>query len=81
MQTNLSNERHVTGMKQVTKAIARGEAMRVFIASDADEFVVNKMKQISNEHGIPIDDTMSMAELGRACKIDVAAATAAVLKD
>ena len=72
---------HVTGVKQVTKAVGKGKAACVFIASDADERVTRPLKELCVENGVELVDTATMAELGKACSIDVGSAAAAALNE
>lgn len=68
------------GIKQTSKAILKGQAKKVFIAEDAQTFVVRSLIQSAKENNIPIEDVSSMEELGRVCNIDIGAAAAALLK-
>lgn len=78
----IRNARHKTvGTKQTLKAASRRLAKEVFIAKDADEFVVRNLIRTCNEQGIQITYVDSMAELGRACGIKVGAASAAILNE
>ena len=72
---------HVTGTKQVAKAVSKGRAVCVFVASDADGRVTQPLKKLCDETGIELVETATMAELGRACSIDVASAAAAALAE
>ena len=76
----LKNANRVIGIKQVAKAVKRGNVQQVFIADDADERVVEPVRMLCREHEIPVGQTASMQELGQACGIEVSAAAAAVLK-
>lgn len=69
------------GTKQTLKAASRQQAQEVFVARDADEFVVRDLIRTCEEQGIPITYVDSMAELGRACGIKVGAASAAILRE
>ncbi len=68
------------GMKQTLKAVRNGNAAKVFLARDVDDFVANKIEEQCREHNVPIIMVDSMELLGKACGIDVGAATAAILK-
>lgn len=76
----LKSANRVIGIKQVAKAVKRGNVRRVFIADDADERVIEPIEMLCREHEIPIEQTASMQELGQACGIEVGAAAAAVLE-
>jgi len=69
------------GMKQTLRAVSAGKAKKVYLATDVDEYISNKVKSECEKHNIPIFYVDSMKELGQVCGIDVGAATAAVLSD
>ena len=73
-------EQRAVGVKQTQKAVARQAAEMVFIASDADERVTDKLLEMCQENNVPTITTESMLEIGRACSINVKAAAAAILK-
>ena len=72
---------HVTGVKQVTKAVSKGKASCVFVANDADDRVTRSLKELCTENGVELVDTATMAELGKACSIEVGSAAAAALQE
>ena len=75
---------HVTGVKQVTKAVGKGRAACVFVASDADGRVTRSLKELKElcaDVGVELVENATMAELGRACSIEVGSAAAAALRD
>ncbi len=72
---------HVTGVKQVTKAVNKGKASCVFIAGDADQRVTRPLKELCCDAGIELVETATMAELGKACSIEVGSAAAAALSE
>lgn len=71
----------IVGMKQTLKAVAEGKVNQVFLAQDVDDYIANKIKEQCQKHHIPIEYVDSMKELGKACGIDVGAATAAILNN
>ncbi|HHX74263.1 MAG TPA: 50S ribosomal protein L7ae-like protein [Firmicutes bacterium] len=71
----------VTGTKQTSKAIAGNLARHVFIARDAEERIASPVIAACQEKQIPITYVETMEELGKACKIKVRAAMAAILPD
>ncbi len=77
----LAETPHVTGVKQVMKAVSKGKALCVFVANDADERVTRPLKELCVENGVELVDTATMAELGKACSIDVGSAAAAALNE
>ena len=76
----LKEARKVIGLKQVTKAVKRHSAEKVLLAGDADERVMEPLRELCREEGIEVLETESMKALGMACGIEVGAAAAAVLK-
>lgn len=68
------------GIKQSTRALDEGLARELYIARDADETLVKGLVKTAKEFDVPIVYIETMKELGKACKIDVGAATAVVLK-
>ena len=71
--------RKTIGTKQTLKAIEKGIAEIVFIAKDAESKVTTPLVDLCNQKNVPIYYVDTMEELGKACKIDVSAAAAAVL--
>ncbi|MDX8047378.1 50S ribosomal protein L7ae-like protein [Gracilibacillus sp. S3-1-1] len=72
------NTEKIIGTKQVLKAIKNGHAKEVIIASDADLHLTSRVSQTATEHSVPISYVDSMKELGKACGIDVGAATVVI---
>ena len=77
----LAETPHVTGVKQVMKAVSKGKALCVFVANDADERVTRPLKKLCVENGVELVGTATMAELGKACSIEVGSAAAAALSE
>lgn len=77
---NLKKAQRVIGVKQVTKAVNKDQALCVFLASDADGRVVQPLRAICEEKSIDMDTAHTMEELGKTCSIEVGAAAVAVLK-
>ncbi len=72
---------HVVGLKQTKKAIETDKAKVVFIADDADGYVVFPLEKLCEEKSIEIIRVNSMKELGKACHIEVPTAFATIVKD
>lgn len=75
-----SNAEIRVGIKQSSRAIAEGKAMKVYVAKDADVSIIEKILELATIHQVPVELVESMRMLGKACKIDVGAATAVILK-
>lgn len=71
----------VVGAKETKKALQKGRVAVVYLAADADERVIGPIRALAHEQGVPLVDVPTMAELGKACGIEVGAAAAAVLKE
>ena len=68
------------GIKQASKALMGNRVKARYIAKDAEQHVTRRIMELADENNVPIIMVESMKELGKACKIDVGAATAVVLK-
>ncbi|MCK6255184.1 50S ribosomal protein L7ae-like protein [Fictibacillus sp. WQ 8-8] len=68
----------IVGTKQTIKALQNGEVKELVVADDADPRVTGKVLQIAQERLVPITRVDSMKKLGKACGIDVGAATVAI---
>lgn len=79
MLEQLSSKDKVVGLKQVRRAVDAGRAGHVFLARDADPRLTEPLESRCRGAGIPITGEHTMAQLGRACGIDVATAAAALL--
>ncbi len=80
MLSELSSRNKIVGIKQLRKALRDGTAAKVFIAKDADPKLIGPLTESCQETGVPIEEAATMAELGKACGIEVGAAAAALLK-
>ena len=69
----------MVGAKQLKKAVSAGRARYVFLAENADPAITEPIAEMCSQMDIQIAWVRSMAELGRACGIEVGAAAAAVV--
>lgn len=76
----LSSRKKTVGAKQTLKALERGQAKTVYVAKDADRFVVEPIIQLCSEKGVPIIQVDTMQLLGKACRIEVGCAVAAIIE-
>lgn len=72
-------EEKVVGFKQSFKAVEKGRAQVVFLANNAQDNLRVSILEMCQNRGVPIVEVDSMAELGKACGIQVEASVAAVL--
>ncbi|WP_338535733.1 ribosomal L7Ae/L30e/S12e/Gadd45 family protein [Helicovermis profundi] len=68
------------GVKQSLKAILDDKVVKVYIAKDAEQYVTRRVIELANRSSVEIVFINTMKELGNACKIDVGAATAVIIK-
>lgn len=76
----IKNSKKTIGTKQTMKAVQKGLALKVYVAEDADPYVVNPLLALCQEMNVPVVPVESMADLGRACNVDVGTASVAVVK-
>jgi large subunit ribosomal protein L7A len=77
----LKDSRKVIGTKQVKKALARGEVKKVYVATDAEPFVIEPIIELCRQKQVEIGTAETMKSLGTACGIDVGSAAVALLKE
>ncbi|HOQ37257.1 MAG TPA: ribosomal L7Ae/L30e/S12e/Gadd45 family protein [Acetivibrio sp.] len=80
MLEDLKSSNKTVGLKQSKKAVEKMTAKQVFIAKDADERVVGRIKELCQKNNIPIVYVDTMKQLGKACDIEVGASVACLLK-
>ncbi|WLD93521.1 50S ribosomal protein L7ae-like protein [Alkalihalobacillus sp. AL-G] len=68
----------IVGTKQTIKALQNGEVKELVVAGDADLRITNKVVHVAKEKNVPVIQVESMKKLGKACGIDVGAATVAI---
>jgi len=77
----VSAKKKSVGTKQTFKALEKGLAKKVFIASDAEQHVVKPLVQQCHAKGVPVVTVDSMKDLGKACGIEVGCASAALIEE
>ena len=70
--------KRIVGSKQVIKHAGRFSYSKVFIAKDADEPLIEKLKQTCERNAIEYDMSHTMQQIGTASGIEVGCAAAAV---
>ena len=73
------NSRVVVGSKQLKKALVNGRARFVCLAENADPDITDPLAQLCLQQDVRLMWIPTMAELGRACGIEVGAAAAAAV--
>ena len=76
----MSKSKVVVGSKQLRKALQKGQARCVFLAENADPNITDPIDRMCRESSVSVIWVSSMAELGRACGIEVGAAAAATVE-
>ena len=77
---NLRNRKTVVGAKQLRKALVKGIVRWVFLAENADPAITEPLEAQCKENNVPYTWIATMADLGRACGIEVGAAAAAAVE-
>ena len=76
---DLTGFRVVVGAKQLKKALNKGVVQQVFLAKNADPAITEQLELQCRQMNVPAVWVASMADLGRACGIEVGAAAAAAV--
>ena len=77
--SDLSQHHVVVGAKQLKKSLNTGRAQRVYLARNADPAITEPIAALCQRNSVEYAWVKSMTDLGRACGIEVGAATAAVV--
>ncbi len=80
MLSQLGTAAKVVGIKQSQKSIREGEAVRVFIAEDAEQRITAPITELCGQHHVEVVLVPSMKELGAAAGIAVGAAVVTVVR-
>lgn len=80
MLETLRNSRKVVGTRRLIRAVLAGEVVEVYLAQDADLFIVRQVRAACNRMGVRIIEVESMKQLGDACGVDVKTATAGICR-
>ena len=78
MLEKLRNSDKVVGTRRLVRAVLAGEISEVYLAQDADLFIVRQVKDACNQAGVRIVEVDSMKQLGEACCVDVKTASAGI---
>ena len=79
MSGELAAKKKVVGLKQTRRAISDGNAVKVYLACDADPRLTEPVLQSCAEANVPADTQYTMKHLGKLCGIEVKTAAAAIL--
>jgi large subunit ribosomal protein L7A len=80
LENLLKARKKTVGTKQTIKAIERGKAKVVYVAQNAERQVLEPVLQMCAAKGIPVVQVDSVLTLGKACRIEVGCASAAIVE-
>ena len=80
MLERLQGVKKAVGTRRLLKALERGEVQEVFLAADADLFIIRQVKKACTDAGVRMTEVPTMKELGAACGVDVKTASAGILR-
>ncbi len=80
MDLELDSHKKVVGTKETLKAIEKNKASKVFLAVDIDDELSRQIHEVLQKTNIPVEYIESKMKLGRVCGVEVATASAALLK-
>lgn len=80
MVHELSGQERVAGLKQVLRGAREKRLDKVYIAKDADEDIITRLRAECDRLRIPCDMSLTMHQIGTVCGIEVGSACAGVLK-
>ena len=75
----ISRANVVVGIKQLKKALRAGRVQTAYFAADADPAVTEPIAAACSSSAVPVVWVKTMAQLGKACGIDVGASAAATV--
>lgn len=76
----LKASKKVIGIKQTLKAVNKGTVSLVYVAENADERLIQPLKEACETQHVAVEVIPTMLELGKACGIEVGAAAVGVVK-
>jgi len=68
------------GVKQCRKNLKFGKVRTLYLAKDADPFLLEPLRALADEQEIQVDEAHTMKELGKKAGIAVGTAALAILK-
>lgn len=80
MLEGISSDNLIVGLRRSTKAIEHSGAQCVYVAQDIAPPLLDSIVNLAKAYNVPLKKVSSKSELGKACKIDVAASVVVVKK-
>jgi large subunit ribosomal protein L7A len=81
MSDDLRRKNRVVGVKQTRRALEEGRVVCLHVARDADARIIDPLRQLCEQEGIPVELHDTMKQLGKAAGIDVGASVVGVLRE
>ena len=80
MLDKLDDNRKVVGLRRLMKALTQNAIETVYLADDAEMYIRTQVAEAAERAGARLIVVPTMAELGKACGIEVKAAAAGLKK-
>lgn len=80
MLEELATREKVVGIKQVRRLIRAENARQVYVACDADPWLIEPVMEMCQKGDIPVVTGFTMSQLGHAAGIEIGTATVALAK-
>ena len=80
MLEELATREKVVGIKQVRRLIRAEGAKQVYLACDADPWLIDPITEMCRKSDIPVVTGFTMSQLGHAAGIEVGTAAVALAK-
>ena len=80
MLDKLDDGRKVVGLRRLMKALEQNAIETVYLADDAEMYIRTQVAEAAGKAGARLIVVPTMAELGKACGIEVKAAAAGLKK-
>ncbi len=81
MNPDGSGQRLFVGIKQATKAVKTGKAVKAYVANGVEPKMRNTFVKLCKLSGVSLEVVRSTDELGAMCGIEVGASVAAVTEN
>ena len=80
MLEKLDDSRKVVGLRRLMKALAQNGIATAYLADDAEMYIRTQVTEACEKAGAKLIVVPTMAELGRACGVEVKTAAAGLRK-
>ena len=81
MIDELKSQKVVVGLKKSLKVISSGKAIKAFVAGDIAPPITKEILASCKLNGVMVELVSSKHELGKACRIDVDASVAVIVRE